>query len=347
VQELGGLLTLDTAVGRGTRFSIQLPLTLTIVDALIVAVGERTFAVPMASVREAIEITPERLTALEQNELLAYRGGVLPLIRLARRLGLAEPAAAARFALVVGSGLGAAGIAVDRIVDKREIVVRTLADPLLQVDGLAGATEMGDGRPIQILDAQALIRVGRPHRQATANGAELPDAQAGTPRPRSNRSEQAMAETQQATESFVLCELAGAIYGIPSRLVRQIEMVEQITPVPNAPAYVAGIVFSRGQVIPAIDLRARFGFEKIAYTLRSRLIVVGVGDRTIGLIVDTAREFVTIPAAAIQPPPEAIAGLSGAYLKGLAQIGERLVVLLDLDEVIRSAETVAPVHEDG
>jgi purine-binding chemotaxis protein CheW len=81
------------------------------------------------------------------------------------------------------------------------------------------------------------------------------------------------------------------------------------------------------------------------YTLRSRLIVVAIGERTVGLIVDTAREFVKIAADVIQPPPEAIAGLSGAYLKGIAKIGERLVVLLGLDEVLFGAEIAAPVAE--
>jgi purine-binding chemotaxis protein CheW len=115
-------------------------------------------------------------------------------------------------------------------------------------------------------------------------------------------------------------------------------MVEQITPVPNAPPAVAGVVFARGQVLPAIDLRARFGFEKIPYTIRTRMIVVTIQDRVVGLIVDTAREFVRIASDIIQPPPEALAGLSGAYLKGIAPLGERLVVLLDLDEVLSGAE---------
>jgi purine-binding chemotaxis protein CheW len=140
----------------------------------------------------------------------------------------------------------------------------------------------------------------------------------------------------------VLAELAGTIYGIPSRLVRRIEMVEQITPVPNAPPAIAGVAFSRGQVIPAIDLRARFGFEKIPYTLRSRMIVAALGERTIGMIVDTAREFVTIAAEQIQPPPEAISGLSSASIHGIARIGERLVVLLNLDEVLHGADLAAP-----
>ena len=116
-------------------------------------------------------------------------------------------------------------------------------------------------------------------------------------------------------------------------------------PVPNAPPFVAGLAFSRGQVIPALDLRARFGFERVPYTLRSRLVVVAAGERTVGLLVDTAREFVAIPAEAIQPPPEAIAGLSGAYVQGIARVGERLVVLLDLREVLDGAETIAPAPE--
>jgi two-component system chemotaxis sensor kinase CheA len=335
VQELGGVLSLDTAIGRGSHFIIQLPLTLAIVDALIVIVGEQTFAVPMPSVREIVDVLPERLTVVEKNELLNDRSGVLPLLRLARHFGLAERADGARYALVVGSGLRVRGLVVDKIFNKREIVVRALADPLIKVDGLMGATELGEGRPVLILDVPALTYAGRPGERATASPARSGE----------NGSERGMAETQPATETYVLCELAGATYGIPSQLVRQIEMVEQITPVPNAPPAVVGVVFSRGQVIPAIDLRLRFGFAQIPYTLRSRLIVVAIGERTVGLIVDTAREFVKIAADIIQPPPEAIAGLSGAYLKGIAKIGERLVVLLGLDEVLFGAEIAAPVAE--
>jgi two-component system chemotaxis sensor kinase CheA len=345
VQELGGTLALDSAIGRGTRFTIQLPLTLAIVDALIVAIGDQVFAAPMPSVREVIEVLPERLSAIEKSELLSHRGGALPVLRLSHRFGLPERAEGARYALVVGSGPRAAGLLIDRIIGKREIVVRALDDPLLDKDGLAGATEMGDGRPVLILDTSALARAWRPGKRA--NKAARPPAGASEKpaRPGDNGSERGMPEPPQTTEAYVLAELASTIYGIPSRLVRRIEMVEQITPVPNAPPAVAGVAFSRGQVIPAIDLRARFGFEKIPYTLRSRMIVVALGDRTVGLIVDTAREFVTIAAEAIQPPPDAITGLSGASIKGITRIGERLVVLLSLDEVLHGAELAAPANE--
>jgi purine-binding chemotaxis protein CheW len=143
------------------------------------------------------------------------------------------------------------------------------------------------------------------------------------------------------SQTYILFELAGASYGLPSQVVQQLEMIEHMTPVPNASALVDGVVFSRGQVIPALSLRARFGFEKIPYDLRTRLIVVRTADRLIGLVVDSAREFVALPSEALQPPSEALAEMSGAYLQSVATFGERLILILDLDEVLPPATAVA------
>jgi purine-binding chemotaxis protein CheW len=150
-----------------------------------------------------------------------------------------------------------------------------------------------------------------------------------------------MSNPHNDADSFVLFELAGTTYGVRSRFVQQMEMIEHITPVPNATPAVEGVVLARGQVIPALNLRVRFGFEKIPYDLRARLVVVSNGGRTIGLIVDTAREFVRIPAASVGPPPEAITGLSGKYLEGIATVGGRMILILNLDEVIDIGERPA------
>ena len=145
-----------------------------------------------------------------------------------------------------------------------------------------------------------------------------------------------MVETLREVDSYILFELAGTSYGVPSRDVLHMEMVEHITPVPNAASHVEGVVFSRGEVVPAINLRLRFGFARAANTLSSRLIIVKVDGRRIGLIVDSAREFRKIPADAIQPPHESIAGLSGSYLAGIAKLGDRVVLLLNMGEVINN-----------
>jgi purine-binding chemotaxis protein CheW len=154
-----------------------------------------------------------------------------------------------------------------------------------------------------------------------------------------------MPDEQLSSEPYILFELAGTTYGVSSDLVQQMEMIEQITPVPNAPHFVDGVVFSRGQVIPALNLRGRFGFERIPYDLRTRLVVVNTSGRTVGLVVDTAREFLSIPGSAIRPPHETITGLSGRYLEGIATLGERIILILNLDEVLNLSEYLIGDHQ--
>ena len=142
-----------------------------------------------------------------------------------------------------------------------------------------------------------------------------------------------------AAEPYVLFELAGTAYAVPSGVVERMEMVEHVTPVPNAPPFVDGVVFSRGRVVPAINLRRRFGFDRAPYDLKTRLIVVTHDDRAGGLIVDSAREFVTLAAAAIQPPPDGLAGTSGSYLGGIATVADRVILILDAAGLVRYARS--------
>lgn len=147
-----------------------------------------------------------------------------------------------------------------------------------------------------------------------------------------------MSEQQNHSDTFVIFTLAGTTYGVHSNLVQQMEMIEHITPVPNAPPAIEGVVFSRGRVIPAVNLRVRFGFERIPLDLQSRMVVTNLDGRTIGLIVDKAREFISIPADVIEPPNDAISGLSGKYLEAIATPGDRIILILNLSEVINLAD---------
>lgn len=138
----------------------------------------------------------------------------------------------------------------------------------------------------------------------------------------------------EQSETFVLFELAGGVYAVPSSNVQHIEMLEHVTPVPNAHRAIDGVVFSRGQVIPALNLRARFGFPRQDTTLKTRVVFTQINQRTVGLIVDSAREFKKIPAESIRPIEMALTGIAGNYLKGLATVNKRLVLILDLDAVL-------------
>jgi purine-binding chemotaxis protein CheW len=144
--------------------------------------------------------------------------------------------------------------------------------------------------------------------------------------------------TSSQADTYIVFAVAGTAYAIASRDVQHMEMVEGVTRVPNAPPHVDGVVFSRGHVVPAVNLRARFGFERAPYDLRSRLMVVQASGRSIGLIADEAREFVRINSASIQPPQEAIAGSGGDYVAGIASLEGRLVVVLDLERLMALSE---------
>lgn len=149
------------------------------------------------------------------------------------------------------------------------------------------------------------------------------------------------ADRANARHTYILFIVAGTTYAVRSDQVLHMEMVEHVTPVPNAPVFVEGVVFSRGQVVPVVSLRARFGFERATLDLRTRLLVVQSEGRRVALLADEAREFVPIADSSIHPPNEAIGGLSGNYLDGVATLGERIVLILNIREVVETIPTAA------
>jgi two-component system chemotaxis sensor kinase CheA len=166
VQELGGTLRLISEPGRGTRFVIDLPLTLAITDALIASVGAHTFAVPQNAVREVVEVEETRVRIIEGGEIVPFRGTALPVVRLSRALGVDAAPQSRRHVFVLQGAEDAAGVLVDRVLTQREIVVKTTTDPLIRVPGVTGATDLGDGRAVLILDLAAIVRLVRGDRAA-------------------------------------------------------------------------------------------------------------------------------------------------------------------------------------
>lgn len=143
-------------------------------------------------------------------------------------------------------------------------------------------------------------------------------------------------------ETYIIFELNGSAYGLRSQDVLHIEMLEHITPVPNTAPAIDGVVFSRGQVIPALNLRVRFGFPRTAPTPGTRLIFINVHQRTVALVVDAAREFRPIPAETVRPIEETLLGISGNYVQGVATVAGRLVLLLDVVAVL-NLDDAAPL----
>ncbi|MBM7659341.1 purine-binding chemotaxis protein CheW [Bacillus mesophilus] len=136
----------------------------------------------------------------------------------------------------------------------------------------------------------------------------------------------------------IVFQLADEEYGVPVQQVRSIEKVQHITRVPKTVKFVKGVINLRGLVTPVIDLRTRFNLEEQVYSDSTRIIIVSVEDIEVGLIVDAANDVIDIPVDAIEPPPEVVGAVEANYLKGVAKIEKRLLILLKLDAILNPSE---------
>lgn len=149
-----------------------------------------------------------------------------------------------------------------------------------------------------------------------------------------------MQEQKRSVEEIkvIVFRLHNEEYGVEVSQVRSIERMEHITRVPRTPEFVKGVINLRGVVTPIVDLRSRLGLEAVPYTDSTRIIIVSVGEVEVGLIVDAANDVIDIPADAIEPPPKVVGGVEAVYLRGVAKLEKRLLILLNLDKVLNTEE---------
>jgi purine-binding chemotaxis protein CheW len=129
-------------------------------------------------------------------------------------------------------------------------------------------------------------------------------------------------------------------YGVDVAQVQEIGLLENISMVPNAPAYVKGVMNLRGKIITIIDVKEKLGFQAIKEVNAStRILIVGVGSTLMGLLVDEVDEVMRVPASDIEPNPASVAETS-PYVKGIAKIHDRLIVILDLKMLLGGVEGI-------
>jgi two-component system chemotaxis sensor kinase CheA len=173
ITALGGVVDVASKPGSGTTITMTLPITLAIIQALIVGVEAQRFAIPLNSVRETLLVDPAEVQRSDGRELLNLRGEALLLRRLAVEFGLGEasaPAAAKSYAVVLGIGDARLGLLVDRLEGQQDVVIKPIQGPIRSVRGIAGATEVGDSGAVLVLDVSALVEDARA-RDARENGA--------------------------------------------------------------------------------------------------------------------------------------------------------------------------------
>jgi purine-binding chemotaxis protein CheW len=127
-------------------------------------------------------------------------------------------------------------------------------------------------------------------------------------------------------------------YGVPITQVQEIIRLTAPTRLPQVPAFVEGIINLRGSVIPIIDLKKRFNMPMAEYTDETRIIVVDIEGKTVGIIVDQVAEVLRLPLTSIEPPPAVIGGLTAEYLTGVGKLEDRLLIMLDVTKVLSDGE---------
>lgn len=143
--------------------------------------------------------------------------------------------------------------------------------------------------------------------------------------------------TAAAPTEFLAFTLAAEPYGIDIEAVQELRRYDAVTAIANAPAYLKGVVNLRGSIVPIFDMRIKFGVAEPVYDQFTVVIIVNVGDRITGLVVDSVSDVITQDAGQVKPPPLG-AALDATFLIGLAVLGERVLLLLDLAAVTGAAE---------
>lgn len=156
---------------------------------------------------------------------------------------------------------------------------------------------------------------------------------------------------QEKGSQYLTFMLAGEHYAVEILRVREIRGWSPVTRIPKSPGFLLGVLNLRGAIVPIIDLRLRLSLEPVAYSGVTVTIVLAVessrGKRNFGIVVDGVSDVLEVPTAEVQSPPEMSKSADTEFINGLATVGEKMVMLLDIDRLLNEEELSAAVSKSG
>jgi purine-binding chemotaxis protein CheW len=154
---------------------------------------------------------------------------------------------------------------------------------------------------------------------------------------------EALAKTDEILQ-LVTFNLASEEYAVDILKVQEINRMKEITRVPNSPPYVEGVINLRGKVMPVVNLRHKFGLEEVENTEQSRIMIMDIQGITMGLVVDSVSEVLRVPSNIVEPAPPMASNISTEFIRGIAKLEDRLIILLDMDRLIGKPEETAMIE---
>ena len=323
IEKLNGLIDIHSTVGSGTSMTIRLPLTLAIIRALMVELGDNMYAIPLMNVVEIVALQPNEIMIAHGREVCYIRGNVYPFIRLDQKLRVTSGAEAKTHSrrttvIIVSFGDKQVCIAVDRTLGNREIVMKSLGKYVGEVPYISGSTITGDGGIAFVLDVHAIVN---------EEGSKIT----------MRKNEQSLHMKNRA-EEVTIFRLAEHHFGISVHQVREIIQVPEIEGILHTSPYVQGMFSLRGEYLPLYDLHRFLGLEHHELSSKARVIVMDSSRGTVGILIDQVIEVTMLDEGArvedIQGTRNESSGIVGVYSnKG------QLVTRLHLDEMIK--ETIS------
>jgi len=295
--------------------------------------GQESFGINLQMVEEILELPPVTKVPDAPDYVMGViclRDQVLPLLDFIRLLKVEESAQPTARDMVILLSLGNAklGIAVDGIQE----IIRVRPDQVLPPPQTLSEGESGklEGIVVRADRMVSLIKVmdiiaGEDQERIAALGNSISEAQ----------------ETEQVQTHelpLVVFRLGPEAYALQLHEVREIIMVGLITPVPRAPGFIEGVLNLRGEVMPVMDLRTRFGLEKVAATNLSRIIITPIGGVFTGLVVDAVDEVMGVDERRLEEPPRVTTGGANTYIHKVARTGRGVVFLLDIQRLLTDME---------
>ncbi len=339
IEKIGGVIDLESELGRGSTFKIRIPLTLAIVPALIITSGGERFAIPQVNLLELIRINEEQRGAaieyVHSNPVYRLRGKLLPIVHLNRELELAAGRSNAVNIVVLQAGQHQFGLVVDQINDTQEIVVKPLDKVLQDVPVFAGATIMGDGRVALILDVLGIAQQARILNESHDHNITAQQREAR--------------DRDGERQTLLLVRSPGN-----GRLAIPLAPVSRLEEFPADQVESAGevdVIQYRGQILPLIRLKDILGERRTADRLAHaesdvpasnllEVIVFGDGARRVGLAVD---EIIDI----VQDVFEIKGRSTRNGVAGTLVIQNRVTELFDVQGFLHQAEPLLALAEEA
>jgi|GEM_PF-156052 len=352
IRDIDGRITVNSVPKVGTLFRIRLPLTLAIMDCQLMQFSDKVFIIPLMDIVEIIKLEPSLLSHHGEGSTLYHlREKHVPVIYLSDILGL--PRGEEKSLIFVEFEGQMYGLVCEELLSQQQVVIKSLEENYRRVPGISGATILGDGSVVLILDTKMIVSLFLRNQQLKKSLKEGHD----TPEYLTIHDFQDNMENKEHTEEeetrikngspvqFLGFFWDDQEYGIDALDIKEIINREKTTDLPNVPDYIKGIINLHGSIIPVLDFGRSLlkiaSDETDEAKLTNTIISLSVGNkkkRTFGIIVDKVSQIYQVNFEEIKAFPETGEHFLKEYVEGLVDVGEKTITLLNAKKLLSAVE---------